>query len=255
MNIIGKLKAKLRNFISHDHIGEAQMAACASRIANLEAQVKYLHQRVHNPRWFAIEELSGYLVGAQIPGDYCEFGVYRGNTFGHCVKLSIEALPQMRFIAFDSFQGLPPPKGIDAEDAFTSNFHEGEFACDEATFLKNVKENFYHDISRVVTVPGWFDKTLNDHTAEKLGLTKIAAAWVDGDLYESTVPVLNFLTARLSVGSALIFDDWHVYRNLPTRGAQLACREWLERNPGLEIAPLFSFGHHGEIFTVKRLPK
>jgi hypothetical protein len=73
---------------------------------------------------------------------------------------------------------------------------------------------------------------------------------VDCDFYESTVPVLNFLTSKLSVGSVIMFDDWRCYRNLPDFGQQRACREWLEANPQIKLNELLSVGWHGIAFTV-----
>lgn len=218
----------------------------------LKARVAYLEQRVINHRWYAIEEMLGYLVGAKLPGDYCEFGVWKGDTFGHCLRAGSVALPGMRFFAFDSFQGLPSPKNLDAQGDFTSNFHEGDFACAEESFLANIQE-YHADLSRVRTVPGWFSETLTADTAARIGLAQVAAAWIDCDFYESTVPVLEFITDKLSVGTIILFDDWHVYRNLPDKGQQRACAEWLARNPSLSLAPLFSFAHYGEAFTVLSL--
>ena len=78
----------------------------------------------------------------------------------------------------------------------------------------------------------------------------MAAAYIDCDLYESTVPVLRFLTKRLSVGSVILFDDYRCFRNLPDFGQQLACREWLEANSHIRLRDLFQFGWHGQAFTV-----
>jgi O-methyltransferase len=219
------------------------------RLRGLEQRVEALEQRLRNRRWAALEEVGDYLVGAQIPGDYIEFGVYRGDTFGYAMRVLAGTFKDMRFIACDSFEGLPLPQGIDAHDGFTSNFHPGQFACSEKQFLHNLDQQRV-DLTRVMTIKGWFSESLNEETAQRHAITKIAAAWIDGDLYESAVPVLRFLTHRLSVGSILLFDDWRVYRNLPDFGEQLACREWLEANPQLQLREIFSFGHHGIAFTV-----
>jgi len=75
-------------------------------------------------------------------------------------------------------------------------------------------------------------------------------AWIDCDLYDSTVPVLEYLAPRLTVGSVVVFDDWRCYRNHPDFGEQRACREWLQRNPRLSLRELLSFGWNGIAFTV-----
>lgn len=218
-------------------------------IARLEQRVAYLERRIHNRRWEAVEEMGDYLVGAQVPGDYCEFGVYKGETFQYVARLLEPALPHMRYFAFDSFEGLPSPRGIDCVDGYSSNFTEGQFAVS----LENVRRYVMEagaDMTKVDFIKGWFDATLNDEVAGRLKLEKVAAAWIDCDLYESTVPVLDFLAKRMSVGTILLFDDWRVFRNLPEYGQQRACREWLERNPQITLRELFSFGHHGLAFSV-----
>lgn len=224
-----------------------------ARVEALERRLAYLERRVQNRRWVAVEEMGDYLVGAQVPGDYCEFGIYKGETFQYAARLLAPALPKMRFFAFDSFEGLPRPDGIDCVDGYSSNFHAGDFAVALQDVRKNV-EAAGTDMSKVDFIKGWFDATLTNETAARIGLDHVAAAWIDCDLYKSTVPVLDFLLPRLSVGSLLLYDDWRVFRNLPEYGQQLATREWLQRNQGLELRELFAFGHHGQAFTIARLP-
>ncbi len=237
-NIPAPVKSILRSVLTPSH-----------KLRSLEARVELLEKRVRNNRWFAVEEMAHYLVGAQIEGDYCEFGVFKGETFAHACNVGWPPEIRMRFFAFDSFEGLPEPKGIDAEGGYSSNFHHGEFACSQSTFEENLRKSNV-DMSKVISIKGWFDQTLNDDTAKEFQIDKIAAAWIDGDLYESTVPVLNFLTSRISVGTIILFDDWRVFRNLPDYGEQRACKEWLAENPQISLREIFSFGHHGVAFTV-----
>jgi hypothetical protein len=155
----------------------------------------------------------------------------------------------MRFLAFDSFAGLPKLNGHDARDGYTSNFHESEFAYSEEDFMANLQAKRI-DLEKIKVIKGWFNKTLAPGKAKEYGIEKIAAAWIDCDLYESTVPVLNFILPHLSVGSIIVFDDWRCFRNLPDLGEQRACQEWLAANPSLTLHELFSFGFHGQAFTI-----
>lgn len=216
---------------------------------NLLARIDVLEQRSFNRRFYAMEQIGNYLAGAQVPGDYLEFGVYGGATFRHAYEVLSSSFRGMRFFAFDSFEGLPEPSGIDALDGYTGNFRKSEFACSREEFTGNLASAGV-DMSRVVTVEGWFAETLAPGKSGALGVDKAAFAWVDCDLYESTVPVLDFLTPRLSVGSVVVFDDWRCYRNNPDHGEQRACREWLARNPAMRLNELLSFGWHGIAFTV-----
>ena len=212
-------------------------------------RIRQLEYRAFNRRYYAIEQTAEYLVGAQVDGEYCEFGVWQGATFIHAVQQMAHLFPGMNFIAFDSFEGLPFPKGIDADSGYTSHFYEQQFSCSESEFLANLSRARI-DLNRIRTVKGWFNKTLDKTSAESDGVKRVSVAWIDCDLYESTVPVLDFLTHRITVGSVIIFDDWRCYRNHPDYGEQLALREWLERNPEIKIRELFSYGWNGIAFTV-----
>jgi hypothetical protein len=131
----------------------------AGRLATLEHKVLMLEMGRQNRRNLAVSDLVGYLVSAQLPGDYCEFGVYQGDTFSYVHQLASRKFPEMRFFAFDSFEGLPKPQGLDALNGYTGNFHENEFAHSEEDFIANLKRNKV-DLERVRTIKGWFDKTL-----------------------------------------------------------------------------------------------
>lgn len=219
------------------------------RVEHLVRRVDILEYRSVNRRFYAVEQIAEYLVGAQIAGDYAEFGVYRGATFLHAYRHLSPCFAGMRFVAFDSFEGLPEPRGIDALSGYTSNFRKSEFRCTEEEF-RNALEGAGVDSRRVQVVKGWFHEILRPEREGEHGISKIAVAWIDCDLYESTVPVLDFLTHRLDVGSVLAFDDWRCFRNHPDFGEQKACREWLERNPGIRLNELFSFGWNGIVFSV-----
>lgn len=221
----------------------------ASRLSALEARVAKLEYYNFNRRFTAVEQMTEYLVGAKVPGDYAEFGVYQGKTFAHAYKWMAPHFPEMRYFAFDSFEGLPALQGVDATDGYSSGFYEGEFAASEEILIEQLKQSNV-DLSHVEIVKGWFDHSLTEATAQAHQIDKFAAVWIDCDLYESTVPVLNFIMQRLSVGSIIIFDDWRCFRNLPDYGQQRACREWLDANPQITLHELFSFGWHGIAFTV-----
>jgi len=212
-------------------------------------RIRQLEYRSFNRRFFCVEQIAEYLIGAQIPGDYCEFGVFEGTTFSHAFRNMAPHFPDMRFVAFDSFEGLPQPKGLDARGGYSSHFYEQQFACSLQDFQRNVRRNGV-DLTRVRTVEGWFSDTLRQSVADQHGVDRIAVAWIDCDLYESTVPVLEYLTRRLQIGTVLAFDDWRCFRNLPDYGQQRAVREWLEKNPQLSLAELLSFGWNGKVFTV-----
>ena len=180
-------------------------------------------------------------------GDYLEFGVFRGNTFIHAYRRAHRRMPFMRFWAFDSFEGLPALEGVDQGGEFT----EGQFACDEATFRGNL-EAAGIDMARVEIVPGWFDKTLTPELKHQRRLTVASIVYIDADLYQSTVPILNFLTDILTTGSVVMFDDWFTYRADPARGVQRAWYEWRARTPQYDALDYHLFGPYGKSFIIVR---
>jgi O-methyltransferase len=230
----------------------ASQAPTAQDFAALRARVSRLEHRLlgyYTHRWNAIDMVADYLVGAQLEGDYLEFGVYEGRTFAYACRMMAPLFPAMRFVALDSFEGLPEPRDIDAHDGYTSSFTAGQFSCSEEQFRQNLQVAGV-PLERVRTVKGWFAESLRPGRPTEAKISAVAAAWIDCDLYESTVPVLEFLTPRIQIGTVLLFDDWHCFRNRSDRGEQRACAEWLERNPAVKLKPFISFGFHGQAFTV-----
>ncbi|MCF8077797.1 MAG: TylF/MycF family methyltransferase [Desulfobacterales bacterium] len=212
-------------------------------------RIRQLEYRAFNRRFYAVDQVAEYLIGAQVIGDYCEFGVYQGATFIYAYQTISPHFNEMRFAAFDSFEGLPHPSGVDSYNGYTSHFYKGQFSFSHSQFVRNLKRKGVN-LQRVITVQGWFNESLAIERSQIHGIDNIAVAWIDCDLYESTVPVLDYLTPRLNPGAVVIFDDWRCYRNHPDYGEQRACREWLERNPQISLKELLSFGWNGIAFTV-----
>ena len=179
-----------------------------------------------------------YLMNERLVGDYVEFGVYQGATFVeafHAAELC--RLDQMRFIACDSFQGLPSAGGP---------FEKGEFRASRETFEATLRANKVPP-ARVQIVEGFY----SDELLAALP-SEIALAWIDCDLYESTVPALDSLADRLIDGAVVCFDDWFTHRGDPDQGEQLATREWLERNPQHRLHSYRPFSWAGQSFLFAR---
>ena len=194
-----------------------------------------------------------------VSGDYLEFGVWKGDSFvkayhglvdmrrRHSDWLTKHTTHQSeygkatsqgelwkqwkpRFFAFDSFAGLPEVSADEVHEQWA----KGSYQCSEEDFKGNIEMEGV-DLENVVIVPGFYDTSLTAETKKKHNLSKVAVANIDCDLYESTILVLDFLTDLLVQGSILIFDDWFCYQGKSDRGEQQACRDWLARNPQLEL--------------------
>ena len=198
-----------------------------------------------NPDQPTIVYKAAHLLASQrLEGDYLEFGVYQGYSFIRAYqtlryvfkRVATDAhsperfalWEQMRYFAFDSFQGLPELHGIDSG---SREFAPGHYACSEAHFRRNVAAAGLPP-GKVITVPGWYDETCTPDTLQRLGLARAAIIHIDCDLYESARTVLRFVTPLLQEGTVLIFDDWYNFAGNPALGEQRAFAEWKAGLPG-----------------------
>jgi O-methyltransferase len=185
-----------------------------------------------------------YCMNNKIPGDYTEFGVYEGRASREAYKAAMRnGFSNIQFYVFDSFAGLPEVTGVDAGAVF----HEGQFACSRADYEKNLRKDKIN-LSKFEIIEGYFDQTLPGYR----NASQVAIAWIDCDLYESTVTVLDFLTDRMVNGSLIIFDDWFCFEGGSSKGEQLACKEWLEKNPDIVLTEYQKFHWAGISFIVNR---
>lgn len=188
----------------------------------------------------------------ELEGDYLEFGVFRGDTFRNAIRAAQQGFRATeegrfrgRFFAFDSFEGLPE---VASMGDGVNLYARGEFSASREDFENNLGR-LLHEFP-VEIVPGWFGETLTAQTAERLGLRKAAFVNVDCDLYESAVPVLEFVTPLLQTGTILYFDDWFSYRGSMDHGEPRAAREWLERHPDIRLVDYRNVSVTGKMFIV-----
>lgn len=185
---------------------------------------------------------------SKVEGDYLEFGVFWGNSFinaWHSARVT--GRNDVHFFAFDSFQGLPDPARSLPDES--GEFEEGAYSCDRDTFEQNLVQGGV-DMTRVTVVEGFYETSLESNKPGDLGLQAASVVWIDCDLYSSTVCALDYVTDLLQEGTVLIFDDWYCFRGRPDRGEQLACAEWLDRNPGISLVPYRDFHWSGKSFLV-----
>jgi hypothetical protein len=86
-----------------------------------------------------LKNAMNFTNGCQVEGDYLEFGVSWGNTFIAAFRNAQRfGLKEMRFFAFDSFQGLPEIRGNAA--AGPCHYHEGQYACTADEFQRRISQ-------------------------------------------------------------------------------------------------------------------
>jgi len=173
-------------------------------------------------------------INRPVPGYYFEFGCHSANT----IRLAFDSyrwLFDFTYVGFDSFEGLPEIGAIDRQ----AIWEKGKLATEEDDFIRRcLRHGIPHD--RLLTVRGFYDKSLTPELAARLKPTKAAVIYVDCDLYESTVPVLAFVKDFLQPGTILVFDDWNCFLADPERGERRAFREFRAANPALQFQEFVS---------------
>ena len=217
---------------------------------------------------------ADFVFSENIEGDYLEFGVCKGASFIEAYDACEEAKKwnskkfneqsfenkknanesfqriivknNIRYFAFDSFEGLPKENKDDEEHP---RFHEGRFKSSKQFFINSCKLNNL-DLSKVVVCEGFYEKSLNDDFLKNNNLTKAAIVMIDCDLYSSTQTVLKFITPLLQNGTIIIFDDWFTYKGMKNKGQQKATDEWLKINNNIDLVEHSRYGKSQKSFIV-----
>ena len=181
----------------------------------------------------------------QVQGSYLEFGVYKGKAFIEAYKLSQKLGLNMHFYAFDSFEGLPSPSALEG----SHKFYETQYSCSQDQFLSNLKKAGVN-LDYVTCIKGFYGESLTTELQTTLSPMKASIVWIDCDLYESTIPVLNFIVPFLQTGTIVCYDDWFSFGSHPMKGEIRATREWLEQNSQINLTQYRDFGISGRSFIV-----
>lgn len=188
----------------------------------------------------ALDVAIDLATGNQIPGDYLEFGVYRGDSFiraYHRFKSNQRSfgLPSMRFVALDSFAGLPESR----QEGKPKQYTKGAYAASEKAFRKNLRRGRVEE-GEVIVLNKWYD-LLEERDKRDHGLTQAAVVYFDCDLYESTKSALDFVAGLVQDGTIFVFDDFWRHRASPDAGIRRAWGEFLQGHPGITATLVHNF--------------
>jgi O-methyltransferase len=202
----------------------------------------FLRDDVHkSDREGILYKAWGHVFTSQIPGDYVEFGVYRGDSLAKSYKKYVQfqnwlkgqlTTPEKwrhevannfikhkaKFHGLDTFAGMPDN---DEENVtykggtFTTDIVDVEKFCNEAG-LKG---------EELILYKGLFEET-SDQLRENLQGRKISILNVDCDLYVSAKTALEVAKPFLSLGSIILFDDYNAYSASNREGERKAFKEF-----------------------------
>lgn len=141
-----------------------------------------------------------------IRGHFVETGVWEGGACIYAKEIIDELGLLMRVYVCDSFRGLPPPDPKYPADEGDKHHQVLDLMIDSNI----VKMNFlqYSSLDSVVFVEGWFKDTM-PRVRDDIG--KIALLRLDGDMYSSTIEVLESLYSKVTKGGYVITDDYCLF--------------------------------------------
>ena len=165
-----------------------------------------------------------FISDNRIIGDYHEFGCHRARTF-RMVLLEAKRhfLKDMYFYAYDSFEGLPESS---SNHDFDQRWKAGALSTSESDFIKLIKEsNLFNE--NINLFKGFYDQSLKNINLNIYSNKKASLINIDCDLYESAVPIFDFIDNILQEGTILYIDDYFTgYKGNPTKGVSGALKEW-----------------------------
>jgi O-methyltransferase len=189
------------------------------------------------------------LTVSEVGGDYVEFGSWGAQSLKSAYEITQIVCPERHLWAFDSFVGERPPSTdeIDRRPALESYRNEGPSGV-EAFYAICEEQGVPRDA--FTPVAGYFEETLPP-LGDDAPPSDIALAYVDCNLYTSTVCVLDFLKPRLKHGMIVAFDDYWVYKPTHVSGERLALHHFLEANPSWRFVPYRELHHVGQAYVVE----
>jgi O-methyltransferase len=165
------------------------------------------HTMIGLTRLSRLQHCVETVIREDVSGDLIETGVWRG---GACILmraiLKAHRDTARKVWVAASFAGLPPPNADDypADAGDTHHTYSDVLAISR----QQVESNFAHYgllDEQVHFLEGWFKDTL-----PAAPITQIAVLRLDGDMYESTIQVLDALYDKLSPGVFVIVDDYEL---------------------------------------------
>lgn len=189
-----------------------------------------------------------FMYGNLMTGDYFEFGCWTGRTFRMAWEHHKRHFAgRVHFWVYDSFKGLPEPKGIDLHPKWNA----GAFCTPIDEFIR-IADQAGIQRDRYTVIPGFYEEALTEELVEKMSSQGVKAGivYIDCDLYESTRRVLEFVYHFVQPGTVICFDDFYCFNGNPDRGEQLAMREFLSAHPDVDFVEYVNFGWHGKSFLV-----
>lgn len=168
-----------------------------------------------------------------IEGCIIECGVAKGGASAMMILTNHMFHNKKRsLLLFDSFEGLPNPTEEDfvgeKSGDYVQSLDQGD-CLGTVEQVSNLFKSLKIDYSKVKYIKGWFQNTIPDYALDE----KIAILRLDGDWYESTKIPLEKFYDYISIGGAIIVDDYGT-----CFGSKKAVNEFIQsRNLDIDLHP------------------
>lgn len=153
-----------------------------------------------------IQEILDLIKIHNIEGDILEAGVWRGGACIFIKKYMNHIGLNKKLFVCDSFEGLPKPQidryNVDIEKHDTHHYKNSYLGVSLDEVINNFKKFEILD-ENLIILKGWFKDTLKDDRIQNLSLLRM-----DGDMYSSTLDILNNLYNKVVKGGFIIIDDY-----------------------------------------------
>lgn len=165
-----------------------------------------------------------------LEGDFVELGCYRGDTSVLLGKLlaKTDQNSAKHLWIYDSFAGLPAKTTEDSSGA-GRNFQEGELLVTKREVVQKIRRAGLHN---VIIKKAWFDQLTDSDLP-----SRIAFAFLDGDLYASIKTGLKLVVPRLTEQGIIIVHD---YNNPELPGSARAVDEFLRSHSQFRLQVHYS---------------
>jgi len=194
-----------------------------------KARYRSLHRRFRDFSMIPASQFVENLFLAErvrsIPGCVVECGVWRG---GMSAALATVLGPERSYFLFDSFEGLPPARDLDGEEAIrwqaeknAPTYHDNCTAGPE--FAREAMAR--SGARKYELVKGWFEQTVPTFCFPG----PIALLRLDGDWYDSTMVCLEHLFPQVAPNGLVIVDDYFSWD-----GCSRAVHDFLSRRSAAE---------------------
>lgn len=149
----------------------------------------------------SIEMIIRDIINKKVQGDFLMAGVWRGGAAVYMQAVQKQLNENRTIWLADSFEGLPKP--ISEHDKGDELWKVGYLSVPTTIVRTNFHKYGLLD-TNIGFLKGWFKDTLPNIQSEKLSFI-----YADGDLYESTMDILNNCYHLLEPGGYIVIDDYY----------------------------------------------